>query len=193
MNEIGEFIERGLIAIDDGKESTALFRDHRERCRRLDLEGRSENHEYFARLAPFPGPSHRLCGQFLPERNICRFEETTAAVASWGSEIFRQVFVHGGRLKALTASEARHKPVRPVELNQLLVGNTRDPMKPVDVLRDHAEKLPACLKIANGEMSTVRPGGLVQFVGFFFELPVADPRRFARHELVEVYRLVPRP
>src|ERR1043166_3951036 len=111
MNEIGEFIERGLIAIDDGKESTALFRDHRERCRRLDLEGRSENHEYFARLAPFPGPAHRLCGHLLPERNICRLEKPPAAAASWGSKFFGRVFVPGGRLKALTAREAPKKPV----------------------------------------------------------------------------------
>jgi hypothetical protein len=52
-----------------------------------------------------------------------------------------------------------------VKLDQLLIGNSRQLVQTVDVLRDQSEQLAAPLKFANRVVANVRLYGLKKLIG----------------------------
>ena len=82
-----------------------------------------------------------------------------------------------------------HQRVRAVQFHEKIAACARKAVQPVDVLRDHAAKLPGALQADNGVMHRIRFCIAKGISSFELVIPMLDPRRFRRHEILEVHWL----
>ena len=92
-----------------------------------------------------------------------------------------------------TAALAFDKCIRAVQLYESLSARAGEAMQTVDILRDDAAKFTCAFESGDRVMHTVRLRVAERVTSLELVIPVLDPRRFGRHEILEVNRLASRP
>jgi hypothetical protein len=182
----------GCATIDDDVRRAALCRQKGEGRGRINGQSRSKRYDKVGLERRFFRPCQDVRIETLPEADRRRFQESAATADRRPTMLPKELKMRFGIRSRLTPL-AFDQEICSVQFNQPVNARSSAGVQPIDVLRNHCDDLPGCFQFRDGTMSLVRLGIPKPVPPLQFVIPMLDPRRFRRHEILEVYRLPPRP
>jgi len=137
-------------------------------------------------------PFEILLAQRLTEADRRRFERPAAGTGRRTSRLPEAFEMRSGVARLVTRLALDHE-IGPVQLDEQLRRRAGAAMETIDVLRHHGQNLVRPLERDDRRVKRIGTGALINLPCLQLEVPVLDPRRLGRQELVVVHRTPSRP